>query len=64
MKLFTIVCVLFNLPLAETGAQGLAFYHYLHHAHDLLDFSNSTNIRSNPKALILPALPTLVNFKL
>lgn len=64
MKFFTIVCVLFNLPIAETGAHGLAFYHYLHHEHDLQDFSNSSNIRSKPKALILPALPTLVNLKL
>lgn len=64
MIFFTIVCDLFNLPIAETGAHGLAFYHYHHHVHDLLDFSNSSNIRSNPKALIFPALPILENFKL
>ncbi len=64
MKLFAIVCVLFNLPIAETGAHGLAFYHFHHHVHDLQDFSNTSDIRSKPKALILPALPTLVNLKL
>ena len=61
---FSIVCDLFNLPLAETGAHGFAFYHYLHHVHDQLDFSYTSNIRSKPKALILPAFPILENFKL
>ena len=64
MIFFTIVCDLFNLPIEETGAHGLAFFHYLHHEHGLQDFSNSSYIRSNPKALIFPALAILENFKL